>query len=122
MQGREAYLEKRKYKRIQKKLLVTYKIMAGEEFEKQPPELERKRSVHTEDISISGLQMICDEDLSVDKILRLDIRIDGDEPLATFAEVRWSRKDAVLDKYRIGLEFLVIKEDHINVIKKLSAI
>jgi c-di-GMP-binding flagellar brake protein YcgR len=115
----EVYIEKRKHRRINKKLLVTYKIMAGDEYEKQPPELERKRSVNSEDISISGLQLICDEELKIDRILRLDIKLAGDEPLATFAEVRWCRRDEAMKKFRIGLEFLVIKEDHINIIKKL---
>ncbi|MGD0566434.1 MAG: PilZ domain-containing protein [Candidatus Goldiibacteriota bacterium] len=121
MPASEGYLEKRKYSRVAKKLPVVYKIMAGDEFEKQPPELERRRTVHTEDISISGMQLICDENLSVDKILRLDIKIDNSQQLATFAEVRWSKKDDKLNKFRIGLEFLVIKEDHINIIKKISS-
>lgn len=117
----DMYLDRRKHKRAQTKLSVTYKVMADDEFEKTVPDDERRRSVQTEDISTSGLQLICDEEIGRDKIVRLDVTISAtDETLATFAEVRWTRYDDVLRKYRVGLQFLVIKEDHIAAIKKIT--
>jgi c-di-GMP-binding flagellar brake protein YcgR len=114
----ELSLERRKHKRAEKKLKVMYKQMAKDEAARVL--LPDKKNVESEDISISGIQLICEENMQLDQILRLDIVIDpGGEPLTTFAEVRWVRNDTQLKKYRIGMEFLVIKEDHIEAIRKL---
>ncbi len=112
--------ERRRHFRAQKVLHIKYKIMAGEEYEKHTPDMDVKRSVVSEDISTSGLQLICDEEMKLDKVVRLDVELDSATPLATFAEVRWVRYDEKLKKFRIGLQFLVIKEDHILAIKKLT--
>ncbi|MCE5301451.1 MAG: PilZ domain-containing protein [Spirochaetia bacterium] len=114
------YMNRRKHARVQKKMAVIYKVMAGDEFETVSPDIERKRNVESEDISTSGMQLICDESLDPDRIVRLDVKLGGTDELVTFAEVRWVRKDESIKKYRIGLEFLVVKEDHINSIKKIT--
>jgi c-di-GMP-binding flagellar brake protein YcgR len=81
---------------------------------------QEKKNGTSEDISISGIQLICEERIPVDQIVRLDIVInETQEPLATFAEVRWIREDSGIKKFRVGMEFLVIKEDHIEAIKKI---
>ena len=117
----DMYLDRRKHKRAQTKLSVTYKIMADDEFAAPEPESDRRKKVETEDISTSGLQLICNEEIGRDKIVRLDVTVAATgEALATFAEVRWVRFDESLKKYRVGLQFLVIKEDHIATIKKIT--
>ena len=116
----DMYLERRRHVRAAKKMHVRYKVMAGDEFEKLPPDAEQKRAVWSEDISTSGMQLICDEELKVEKVLRLDVTMDKGEQLATFAEVKWVKKDEKLRKYRVGIHFLVIKEDHIEAIKKIT--
>lgn len=114
----ELSLERRKHKRAEKKLKVIYKQMPKSDVPASA--LQEKKNVLSEDISISGIQLICDERIPLDQIVRLDIVVtEGTDPLATFAEVRWVREDAGLKKYRVGMEFLVIKEDHIEAIKKL---
>ena len=117
----EMYMDRRKHKRAQAKLTVTYRVMSDDEFETPVPETERRRKVETEDISTSGLQLICDEEIGKDKIVRLDVDMDNTGgTLATFAEVKWVRRDDALKKYRVGLQFLVVKEDHIAAIRKIT--
>jgi c-di-GMP-binding flagellar brake protein YcgR len=117
----DIYIDRRKHKRAQTKLNVTYKVMANDEFEQRGPEADRKRRVETEDISTSGLQLICDEEIGQDKVVRLDVSLNGTgENIATFAEVKWVRRDDVLRKFRVGLQFLVVKEDHIAAIRKIT--
>jgi|ERR1035437_3524603 c-di-GMP-binding flagellar brake protein YcgR len=117
----EMYMDRRKHKRAQAKLTVTYRVMSDDEFEKPVPETERRRKVETEDISTTGLQLICDEEIGKDKIVRLDVDMDNTGgTLATFAEVKWARRDDALKKYRVGLQFLVVKEDHIAAIRKIT--
>jgi c-di-GMP-binding flagellar brake protein YcgR len=114
------YEEKRRHKRVNKSLKVVYRVMQDAEIGIIESEKARK-TVESLDISVCGIQLICDEQFEADQVLRLDVTVDGeDKPMATFAEVRWCRRDSQLARYRIGMEFLVLKEDHINVIKKMT--
>lgn len=116
----EIYSDKRKHNRIEKNLKVTYKIMKDSDVGIEAVE-KSKRHVESSDISICGIQLLCDEQFKQEDVLRLDIYVDGEEkPLATFAEVKWVKKDETIGKFRIGLEFLVLKEDHIDAIKRLE--
>ncbi|MBN2753767.1 MAG: PilZ domain-containing protein [Candidatus Goldbacteria bacterium] len=116
----EIYSDKRKHSRIEKKLKVTYKIMKDSDVGIEAVE-KSKKHVESSDISICGIQLLCDEKFIPEEVLRLDIYVDGEEkPLATFAEIKWVRKDEKIGKFRTGLEFLVLKEDHIDAIKRLG--
>jgi len=116
----EIYSDKRKHNRIEKKLKVTYKIMKESDVGIEAVE-KSKRHVESSDISICGIQLLCDEVFKQEEVLRLDIYVEGEEkPLATFAEVKWVKRDEKIAKFRIGLEFLVLKEDHIDAIKNLE--
>jgi c-di-GMP-binding flagellar brake protein YcgR len=116
----EIFMDRRKHKRMNKMMNVTYKVMPREEAADDIL-LISKKIAQTLDISISGMQLISDEALKGESIIRLDVQLEGEQtPLATFAEVRWCRPDDKLKKYRSGLEFLVIKEDHITAIRKIT--
>jgi c-di-GMP-binding flagellar brake protein YcgR len=114
------YMERRKHIRADKNMNVSFRVMPKEETEKEAFNAA-KRYVNSVDISITGMQLICDDNIEIDKVIRMDVVLDkAAPPLATFAEVKWSRRDDKLNKYRIGIEFLVIKEDHIEAIKKIT--
>lgn len=115
----EIFIERRRHKRVPKKLRVFYRLMTDDEIEININE-KTKKEVESSDISITGIQLLCDEKLDVEKILRLDVYTDEEEPIATFAETRWVKYDDKIKKYRVGMEFLVIKEEHINIIKKIT--
>ena len=115
------YLDRRKHKRAKVKLNVSYKVMADDELDVSLPESQMWKKVETEDISTTGLQLICDEELDKDKTIRLDVTLKStNNIIATFAEVKWARMDDILKKYRVGLQFLVVKEDHIAAIRKIT--
>lgn len=114
----EIFIEKRRHKRVKKKLKVFYRVLSKDEMEN---EVNEKRIVESSDISISGIQLICDEKIALEQIIRLDIFIEeNQDPLTTFAEVRWVKFDENIKKFRAGMEFLVVKEEHINIIKNLT--
>jgi c-di-GMP-binding flagellar brake protein YcgR len=116
----QIYLDRRKHLRVDKKLNVSFRLMPKEESERDAINAAKKH-VESVDISTSGMQLICEEHIDVDRVIRMDVVVDGeDAPIATFAEVRWCRHDDKLRKYRVGIEFLVIKEDHISAIKKIT--
>jgi c-di-GMP-binding flagellar brake protein YcgR len=113
-------MERRKHLRVDKQMKVSFRIMPKEETEKEAFNAAKKY-VESVDISITGMQLICDDSIELDRVIRMDVMMDGeDSPLATFAEVRWVRRDEKLKKFRVGIEFLVIKEDHIAAIKKIT--
>lgn len=114
------YMERRKHARADKVMKVSFRVMPKEETEKEAFNAAKKH-VESVDISISGMQLICDENIELDRVIRMDVVMDGEAaPLATFAEVRWVRRDEKIKKFRVGIEFLVIKEDHIAAIKKIT--
>ena len=114
----EIYIERRKHKRVEKKLRASYRLISRDELEHDIG-LE-KIKVESIDISTSGIQLICDEKIEIDNIIRIDIEIPVEQTfIETFAEVRWCKFDDKLKKYKVGLHFLVIKEDHINLINRL---
>jgi c-di-GMP-binding flagellar brake protein YcgR len=78
-------------------MLVAYTI--GDDFEKARTE--------TYDLGLGGLAMLSETDLPPGQPLRLELELRGDPrpPLQLTGEVRWSRYDAALAKYRTGVEF-----------------
>ena len=116
----EIYVEKRRHKRVDRTLSVSQKVTAADEAEDANLN-HQKIDTHSVDISVAGIQLICDEEILIDKIVRLDVHVEGEaKPLATFAEVRWISRDDRIKKYRIGMEFLVIKQEHTDIIKKIT--
>ena len=78
-------------------LLVAYTI--GDEFAAARTE--------TYDVGLGGLAMFAEAELSCGQPLKLELELRGEPrpPLQLTGEVRWSRYDAVLGKYRTGVEF-----------------
>jgi c-di-GMP-binding flagellar brake protein YcgR len=84
-------------------MLVAYTI--GDEFEEARTE--------TYDIGLGGLAMLSETALPPGQPVRLELELRGDPrpPLQLAGEVRWSRYDAALGKYRTGVEFTVQTPD-----------
>jgi c-di-GMP-binding flagellar brake protein YcgR len=78
-------------------LLVAYTI--GDDFAAARTE--------TYDIGLGGLAMFTQTELRPGQQLRLELELRGDPrpPLAMTGEVRWSQPDAILGKFRTGVEF-----------------
>jgi hypothetical protein len=78
-------------------MLVAYTI--GDEFASARTE--------TYDVGLGGLAMLTDAELPSGQPLALELELRGDPrpPLKLTGEVRWCRHDAILGKFRIGVEF-----------------
>jgi c-di-GMP-binding flagellar brake protein YcgR len=88
----------RSYRRLSDApLLVAYTI--GDEFAAARTE--------TYDVGLGGLAMLADTELPSGQALALELELRGDPRpvLHLTGEVRWCRYDAVLGKYRTGVEF-----------------
>jgi c-di-GMP-binding flagellar brake protein YcgR len=61
----------------------------------------------TYDVGLGGLAMFAEAELPSGQPLRLELELRGDPrpPLHLTGEVRWSRYDTALAKYRTGIEF-----------------
>jgi c-di-GMP-binding flagellar brake protein YcgR len=116
----QIYVEKRKYKRVDKKILVSYKVVSmPAEIEKIKKQAEKNIS-ETVNISIGGIQLINDIQLTAEQIIRIELVLTpGSMPIITFAEVRWCAKDSALGRYRTGIEFLVLKEEDQKLIEEI---
>ena len=116
----QIYVEKRKYKRIDKKIEVSYKVVSmPSEIEKIKKQAEKNLS-ETVNISVGGIQLINNDQLTSDQIVRIEMVLDkGAVPIVTFAEVRWCAKDDSLGRYRTGIEFLVLKDEDKRLIEEI---
>ena len=120
MTDAQIYVEKRKFKRVDKRIIVTYKVVS------MPSEVEKIRNAATRNeaesanISVGGIQLIDDTALTPDQIVRLEIKLENNPNLiVTFAEIKWSAKDDNIKRFRTGIEFLVLKEEDKEAIEQI---
>ena len=116
----QIYIEKRKHKRVDKKVTVAYKVVS------MPSEIEKiksaaeKNETETANISVGGIQLINDAGLNPEQILRIEIKMaNAKSGIITFAEVKWSAKDDNIKKFRTGIEFLVLKDEDKKLIEEI---
>ncbi len=116
----EVFVERRRYKRIDKSLTVKYKVVSLPAEITEIKKAAAKSTTETINISLGGIQLIDDEELVPEQILRIEMTPEGrSEPVITFAEVRWCAKDNRAGKYRCGIEFLVLKDEDKNLIEEI---
>jgi hypothetical protein len=65
------------------------------------------------DLSANGLQVIVDEEISINSILRICIDLKDADPIFLVGEVKWKRPDAETGAYRIG--FLLFESDDTDI-------
>ena len=65
------------------------------------------------DLSANGLQVIMDEEISINSILRICIDLKDADPIFLVGEVKWKRPDAEAGAYRIG--FLLFESDDTDI-------
>jgi c-di-GMP-binding flagellar brake protein YcgR len=88
----------RAFARVGDALLVSYTIS----------EDLRPEFTETYDIGIGGLAMLTNADLGAGTRVTIELELRGDTSpkLRLLGAVRWALHDAVLDKWRTGVEFL----------------
>src|SRR5665811_984968 len=94
MTDAQIYVEKRKFKRVDKRITVTYKVVS------MPAEVQKiksdavKNQTESANISLGGIQLIDDMALTPEQIVRLEMKLDTNpNTIVTFAEIKWSAKD-----------------------------
>ena len=116
----EIFVERRRYKRVDKKIKVTYKVVSLPKDVKEIKKKIEKNIVETINISVGGIQLISSEELSPEQILRIELETGKKtESIITFAEVRWCAKDNYINKHRVGIEFLVLKDEDREMIEEI---
>lgn len=105
------FIEKRKYKRVEKELNVSYKLVPKDNI-KTFVSLEGK----TKDISTGGIRISGDPLGEVGDVIRIEVGFEGAD-IITFAEIKWIR--SVNGAKQFGIEFLVLKNEDKEKIQKL---
>lgn len=97
------FIEKRKFKRIEKEYSVRYKLMPRDNMIDAI-----KKDGSGKDISIGGIRIEGDPVGNVNDVIRVEFVLEGiEEPIVTFAEIKWIRD--VNGKMQFGVEFLALK-------------
>jgi|DewCreStandDraft_4_1066084.scaffolds.fasta_scaffold00712_1 c-di-GMP-binding flagellar brake protein YcgR len=107
------FIEKRKFKRVEKVFPVRYKLMPKDNI------IESKKSEgQTKDISLGGIRIEGDILGNVDDIVRIEfITKDEENPIVTFAEIKWIKE--IDGKQQFGVEFLTLKNEDKQIIEEL---
>jgi c-di-GMP-binding flagellar brake protein YcgR len=114
----EIFSEKRTYKRMSKNFAITYQIMSSTS--EITEYSEEGKIADCLNLSTGGVGLITDENLSVGQIIEIKFVLEGKgRSITTCAEVRWAKHDDKINKYREGIEFLALKEEDKNLIKKI---
>lgn len=105
----ELYLERRKHKRIDRNLKVSYKIIRGEEEVEEIKKNIIKQTGKSTDISLGGIKVDGDIPGVQGDVIRIEVLLEGrKEPITTFAEVKWIKGEGASKSF--GLEFLILKD------------
>ncbi|MCX8092570.1 MAG: PilZ domain-containing protein [Candidatus Goldbacteria bacterium] len=112
------FIERRKFKRVDFNYRITYKLIRGEEEVQEIKKAIMKKEGKTSDISLGGIKVYGEMDGGPGDIIRLEIHVDGrDEPITTFAEIKWIKQEK--DKKIFGLEFLILKDKDRKTIEEI---
>ncbi len=117
----EIFVERRKFKRIERKIKVFYKIISSPTEIEEIKKKAQKKATESINISMGGIQLLIEgEELKPEQLLRIEFNVEKKpEPIITFAEVRWISQDKKTGTYKTGIEFLVLKEEDKKIINEL---
>ncbi|HDQ25954.1 MAG TPA: PilZ domain-containing protein [bacterium] len=110
----DMFIERRKFKRVEKKYTIRYKLMPKENT------LDTiKDEGWSRDISVGGVRVEGSPVGSVGDVLRVEFSIDTrPAPIVTFAEIKWIRGDG--ENKEFGLEFLALKTQDKDALEQIS--
>ncbi|HDT15064.1 MAG TPA: PilZ domain-containing protein [Firmicutes bacterium] len=115
------FLERRKHKRVPKAFDVDCRIISPEVQMEMAGALGNETTVKTLDISEGGIGVYGTEELKPNQMLALSIRIDDTEEVKAYAEVKWVYFDKTTGKFKAGLEFMAIKAEDREYIRKINS-
>lgn len=106
------FIEKRKHKRVEKELTVTYKLVP-----KDNASASMRLEGKSKDLSSGGIRIEGDPIGEQEDVIRLEFTLDGVNVI-TFAEIKWIREMG--GKKQFGIEFLALKNEDKEKIEKLA--
>ncbi|MCX8093890.1 MAG: PilZ domain-containing protein [Candidatus Goldbacteria bacterium] len=107
------YIEKRKFKRVIKSFPIKYKLMPKDNIIES-----KKNEGKTKDISLGGVRIEGEIIGNVDDIIRIEFTLkDNDNPIITFAEIKWIKEINGIPQF--GVEFLTLKNEDKQIIEQL---
>jgi c-di-GMP-binding flagellar brake protein YcgR len=114
----ELYIERRRHKRIDRNLKVTYKVIKAEEEVREIKKNITKQAGKSTDISLGGIKVDGDIPGMQGDVIRLEVVVEGrKEPITTFAEVKWIKGEGAERSF--GLEFLILKDADRQLIEEI---
>lgn len=109
--------ERRKYPRKKIDFPVVLKKLGTINNENYPDAFNKELSARSVDISSGGMQVKHNKPISINEMLKLTIEPDSSVIIAPIGEVKWSEYDRDSDKYKTGVEFIIINTLDIERIK-----
>jgi c-di-GMP-binding flagellar brake protein YcgR len=107
------FIEKRKFKRVEKIFPIKYKLMPNDNI----IELKKNEGL-TRDISLGGIRIEGEAIGVIDDIVRIEfITGSNDNPVVTFGEIKWIKKIDGIEQF--GIEFLTLRNEDKQIIEKL---
>ena len=114
------FTEKRAYKRVSVDAETECEIFS---VESQMLSLARKKNKYKFNVAnlcLDGMQIITDKMISAEEILRMKVIFrDFPEIIWVYSQVRWSRFDSELNKYRTGVQFFYLKEKYRKICEQI---
>jgi c-di-GMP-binding flagellar brake protein YcgR len=119
MENADLYIERRKFKRIDKKCSVNYKVIMADEGAEEIKKGSSRLQGESFDLSLGGIRAEGTMSGKPGDIIRLEVMVDSrPSPITTFAEIKWVKGDG--DKKTFGLEFLILKDADKAVIEEIT--
>ena len=116
----ENYEEKRKFKRVSVNADAEFEFFQAVSQASMLNKQNQKMNAKVDNISLGGLQIITDFEIPCEQILRMRVCFGNTGfKIGAYSQVRWSRFDEKLKKYRVGLQFFYLKEQHRVICSKL---
>ncbi len=98
------FIEKRKFRRVEKKFEARYKLMPKDNMTEA-----LKKEGSGLDVSVGGIRIEGDPMGNVGDVIKIEFIFQGlSVPVVTFAEIKWIRQ--IDGKPQFGVEFLALKE------------
>jgi c-di-GMP-binding flagellar brake protein YcgR len=116
----ENYIEKRKFKRASVNGSAEFEIFCTQSQSILMKTKREKKEADILNLSLGGLQIISDINISEEQILRMKIIFkESGAVIYAYSQVRWAAYDEQIKKYRIGLEFFYLKDQYRKVCSKI---
>lgn len=78
------------------------------------------KTAEVENISEGGALLLMDVEIPPEQIIRFYINLDEySVKICAYANVRWSKYEPELQKYRVGMKFYYLKDAHREAIKRI---